>query len=83
MARVWDAKLHHDSYHEIQLHVNQILKCAPRRNFALFKNDITNFGYLLKNMATDMTFLFLSININSFRSYFLFANIIIDLYFTH
>lgn len=35
------------------MHVNQ----SPK-NYPLFKDDITNFGYHFKNMTTDMTFLF-------------------------
>lgn len=37
------------------MHANRSPKIFPKKKFSLFKDDITNFGYHFKNMATDMT----------------------------
>lgn len=36
--------------------LTKVLKYAPERNFALFKDDITNSGYSLRNMTTYTAF---------------------------
>lgn len=59
------------------MHVNQNPKISPKKNFPLFKVDITNFGCHFKNMTTDMTFLLSEYKYRHLKL-FLFANIIIE-----
>lgn len=58
--------------------LTKVLKYAPGRNFALFKDDITNLGYRLRNMTIYSTFKFFWSRYEYFKnSFFLYANLIL------
>lgn len=57
--------------------LTKVQKFLQRKKFPLFKDNITNFDYHFKNMATVMTFLFSEYKYRHLKL-FLFANIIID-----